>query len=94
MRLPQILLEYTWQVPAFARSINTRGNLAWANGDTTGYGIHADFQNGLVWPVGSVALNYCELKVAELQVGLRDLESGSSRSGLCRARQLHVRHAC
>lgn len=47
-RLPLILLEYTWQVPSFARGINTKGHLAWANGDTTGFGVHADFQNGYV----------------------------------------------
>jgi hypothetical protein len=30
-----------------------KGNLAWANGDTTGYGGHGDFINGYVDPQAS-----------------------------------------
>jgi hypothetical protein len=45
VRLPQIMLEYTFK-PSAWHGGPTRGNLVWANGDTTGYGVHADFING------------------------------------------------
>jgi len=48
IRLPQIMLEYTWSPSAWAPGVPTKGKLAWANGDTTGYGLHADFINGYV----------------------------------------------
>ena len=46
IRIPQIMLEFTWNPSAWAPGIPTKGHLAWANGDTTGYGVHADFTNG------------------------------------------------
>jgi hypothetical protein len=46
VRLPQIMLEYTFKPSAWAPGVATRGKLAWANGDTTGFGVHADFING------------------------------------------------
>ena len=46
VRIPQIMLEFTFGVAAWAPGKALKGNLAWANGDTTGYGVHADFING------------------------------------------------
>ena len=34
-----------------------KGHLAWANGDTTGYGLHADFLNGWDVDILTKALN-------------------------------------
>ncbi|KAJ9103140.1 hypothetical protein QFC21_002562 [Naganishia friedmannii] len=47
-KLPTIFLESTWhmsQLPQAAKK-PLKGRLAWANGDTTGYGFHADFTDG------------------------------------------------
>lgn len=44
--LPSIMLEYSWDVQSWAPDQKLAGNLAWANGDTTGYGLHSDFANG------------------------------------------------
>jgi hypothetical protein len=43
--------------PAITKGQNMSGHLAWANGDTTSYGLHADFLNG--WDVDTLgkALN-------------------------------------
>ena len=46
IKLPQIMLEYTFHTSSWAPGKTVGGNLAWANGDTTGYGAHADFVNG------------------------------------------------
>ncbi|TYJ52507.1 hypothetical protein B9479_006901 [Cryptococcus floricola] len=46
VRLPAIQLEYTWYTSYHNPETALKGNLAWANGDTTGYGIHGDFVNG------------------------------------------------
>ena len=46
VRIPGIMLEYTWRPALWAPGQALAGNLAWANGDTTGYGVHADFTNG------------------------------------------------
>lgn len=60
IRLPSILLEYTYHpenYPAITKGKNMRGNLAWANGDTTGYGLHADFMMGWDRDILTKALN-------------------------------------
>lgn len=46
IRLPAIQLEYTWRTSYYNPGTVLNGRLAWANGDTTGYGIHGDFVNG------------------------------------------------
>ena len=46
VRIPQIMLEYTWQPSAWAPGQALAGRLTWANGDTDGYSVHADFING------------------------------------------------
>jgi hypothetical protein len=46
IKLPTLLLEYTWRTFEYNPGAPLAGNLAWANGDTTGYGIHGDFVNG------------------------------------------------
>jgi len=46
VRLPAIMLEYTWHVERVMPNTPMKGNLFWANGDSTGFGIHADFVNG------------------------------------------------
>ena len=46
VKMPQIMLEYTFSPSSWASGQTIAGNLAWANGDTTGYGAHADFANG------------------------------------------------
>lgn len=43
--------------PAITKGQNTNGHLAWANGDTTGYGLHADFLNGWDTDILTKALN-------------------------------------
>lgn len=49
IRIPMIMLEMTFRPSGWAPGQATAGHLAWANGDMTGYGIHADFVNGLVF---------------------------------------------
>lgn len=47
IRVPTLLLEYTYFPNAvLGQNVNLKGKLLWANGDTTGYGAHADFING------------------------------------------------
>jgi hypothetical protein len=48
IRIPSIMLEYTFRPSDWAPGEATKGKLVWANGDTTGYGLHADFINGYV----------------------------------------------
>ncbi|WWD20503.1 hypothetical protein CI109_104979 [Kwoniella shandongensis] len=57
VRLPAIQLEYTWQTSNYNPGMPLSGNLAWANGDTTGYGVHGDFVMGWTEGVLDVALN-------------------------------------
>lgn len=60
IRLPSILLEYTYHPEAHAaitKGQNVKGRLAWANGDTTGYGLHADFMMGWDRAILTKALN-------------------------------------
>jgi hypothetical protein len=45
IRLPQAMLEFTFVTSGWAPGVPLKGNLAWANGDKTGYGVHADFIN-------------------------------------------------
>jgi len=40
------MLEVLIQTYRWAPGETVKGKLAWANGDTTGYGVHADFTNG------------------------------------------------
>lgn len=56
-RMPQIMLEYSWYTSAWAPGKPLAGHLAWANGDTTGGGIHADFTNGWDTAILGQALN-------------------------------------
>lgn len=57
VRLPAILLEYTWLVSQVMPNTPLAGNLVWANGDTTGYGVHGDFVSGWDSAVLQRALN-------------------------------------
>ncbi|WVQ72060.1 hypothetical protein IAR50_001604 [Cryptococcus sp. DSM 104548] len=57
IRLPAIQLEYTWYTSNYNPGTALSGNLAWANGDTTGYGVHGDFVNGWDLDVLNAALN-------------------------------------
>ncbi|KIR79550.1 transmembrane receptor [Cryptococcus gattii E566] len=57
VRLPHIQLEYTWHVFNVGPGLPLNGRLAWANGDTTGYGIHGDFVNGWDMDVLKRAMN-------------------------------------
>lgn len=60
IRLPSILLEYTYHPESHAavtKGQNVKGHLAWANGDTTGYGLHADFMMGWDREILTKALN-------------------------------------
>jgi hypothetical protein len=61
IRLPSILLEYTYHpesYPAITQGKKMKGNLAWANGDTTSYGLHADFLMGWDRDILTKALNH------------------------------------
>jgi len=57
VRLPSIQLEYTWYTSSAIPGIPLEGNVFWAFGDSTGYGIHADFVNGWDIDVLGSALN-------------------------------------
>lgn len=46
VRLPAIMLEYTWLTSQVMPNTPLAGNLVWANGDSTGFGIHGDFVDG------------------------------------------------
>jgi hypothetical protein len=46
VRVPSMMLEAVWAPGDYAPGSKVKGHLAWANGDTTGYGFHADFTNG------------------------------------------------
>jgi hypothetical protein len=43
--------------PSITKGQKMKGHLAWANGDTTGFGLHADFLNGWDVDILSKALN-------------------------------------
>ncbi len=56
-----MMLEYTWNFdPSFQKGQNYNGHLAWANGDMTGYGGHADFINGYATIILETFL-FCQL---------------------------------
>ncbi|KAK4686420.1 hypothetical protein P7C73_g3711, partial [Tremellales sp. Uapishka_1] len=57
VRLPAIQLEYTWHVEQYLPGATLAGNMYWANGDSTGYGIHGDFVNGWDLDILGAALN-------------------------------------
>ena len=57
VRLPAIMLEHTWHPEQYAPGVNYAGNLAWANGDMSGFGYHGDFVNGWDIDVLGAALN-------------------------------------
>lgn len=57
VRLPAILLEYTHLVSQVMPNVPLAGNLVWANGDSTGYGIHGDFVDGWNTALLQQALN-------------------------------------
>jgi len=46
IRIPQVMTEFTYYTSSWAPGQALKGNVAWANGDTTGFGVHADFVNG------------------------------------------------
>ncbi|WWC57615.1 uncharacterized protein I303_100147 [Kwoniella dejecticola CBS 10117] len=48
VRLVSLFYEFIFQVANFPYNNGTDPTYVWANGDTTGYGLHADFING--WP--------------------------------------------
>ena len=70
IRVPQIMLEYTFYTSSWASGEPLSGNLAWANGDTTGYGVHADFDNGWDTDILGAALNnsQCAGSVGSLRI--------------------------
>jgi hypothetical protein len=57
IKLPTLMLEYTFHPESYNPGVALAGNLAWANGDTTGFGIHGDFINAWDRSVFSAALN-------------------------------------
>ncbi|KAK6906807.1 hypothetical protein I203_100794 [Kwoniella mangroviensis CBS 8507] len=57
VRLPAIQLEYTWSTSNYNPGQALAGKLAWANGDTTGYGVHGDFVEGWDQALLNKALN-------------------------------------
>ena len=65
IRLPTIMTEYTYHPEMVFPNSTMAGNLAWANGDTTGYGAHADFVNGWDLDVLSAALNSSACGIGE-----------------------------
>lgn len=57
VKVPHIQLEVGWFPSEVAPGVALAGHMVWANGDTTGYGYHADFTNGWNYDVLSTALN-------------------------------------
>jgi len=57
VRIPTIMGEWHWHPERYAPGVPMKGNLAWANGDTTGYGFHSDFANGWDLDVLQAGLN-------------------------------------
>ena len=57
IRLPGIMIEVYAMTSELAPGKALAGNLAWANGDTTGYGVHGDFTNGWDTKILGQALN-------------------------------------
>lgn len=57
IRLPTIMVEYYFETSKWSPGKKLAGNLAWANGDTTGFGVHADFTNSWDTKVLGEALN-------------------------------------
>jgi hypothetical protein len=51
IKIPTIMLEHTWRPNDWSPSTKLKGNLVLANGDTTGFGYHADFVNAYVQKV-------------------------------------------
>jgi hypothetical protein len=48
VHLVSLFYEFIFEVQGFAFNNGSNPTFVWANGDTTGYGLHADFING--WP--------------------------------------------
>ncbi|KAJ9095415.1 hypothetical protein QFC20_006653 [Naganishia adeliensis] len=72
IRLPMILLEYTWMIPKIGKDQIIKGHLAWANGDTTGYGMHADFVNGPLADFKHLSSTYYRWDIPILKAALND----------------------
>lgn len=52
-----MMFELTWKLPPQASGLPVANHLIWSNGDTTGYGAHADFTNGWDTKVLGTILN-------------------------------------
>ena len=78
IRIPQIMLEYTWKPSAWAPGVATKGKLIWANGDTTGYGVHADFINGWDTAVLAKALNNTQCAGSLSSMAIQNCQALSS----------------
>ncbi|ORX41227.1 hypothetical protein BD324DRAFT_606840 [Kockovaella imperatae] len=74
IRLPQIMLEYTYSPSNWAPGETLAGNLAWANGDTTGYGVHADFTNGWDTEILARALNDSSCTGGSTAIAIQECE--------------------
>jgi hypothetical protein len=62
-----VLNRYTWMTNDLRPGQTLKGKLAWANGDTTGYGIHGDFINGYVaFRIAEGYESYTELCISVL----------------------------
>lgn len=62
IRVPTLQMEYTYQPNLIlGNNATLKGKLMWANGDTTGYGVHGDFINGWETKVLADIINdpYC-----------------------------------
>lgn len=76
IKLPAIMLEVNWQTDKILQNAATQvvaGNLAWANGDTTGYGIHADFTNA--WDLSILQAALDNPKCNNASMSIQDCEN-------------------
>ena len=64
IRLPQILYEIAYDTTVLSKQ---PGNFIWANGDTTGFGYHADFMTGWDPVFLKRALEECKNNVGDVE---------------------------
>ncbi|KAJ2902906.1 glyoxal oxidase precursor [Zalerion maritima] len=63
-RLPTLMYEVVWEVASF---IGMEGRLVLSNGDSTGFGMHADFINGWNQTILENALDQCHSESGQIR---------------------------
>lgn len=94
IRLPHILLEYVWHTETVAPGEPVKGNLIWANGDTTVRSGDV-LQSNLTSRVSASmpilwVMTMHQTDMADQRLGHRDLAQGIERPRLCRHQPTNV----